>query len=177
MAFLIFGFTFVALQGLIRLRAITLTSGNFCKIEKGSIFTHFGPKKHPHQWVQNCAFMHNCYSNRAYIHGYCSTCINILVISLSLSLCCSHLTLPLASLSMINITTAARRTPSINITPLPPISIKPHSAWSNRCWSLSPQSPFFSFDQGSNHCRRWTRWSRSNHYRRSTSNHCHTKPD
>ena len=69
------------------LRAITSGSGNFCKIEKGGTFTHFGPKKHPHQWVQNCAFMHNCYSNRAYMHGYCSTCINILVFfSLSLSL-------------------------------------------------------------------------------------------
>ena len=158
------------------------------------------------------------------MHDYCSTCINILVISLSLAFSLSHLTLPLASLSVINITTVARRTPSINITPLPPISIKPHAAWSNRCWSLSLQSPFFSFDQDqtivadeladqdqtttadqhqtiatqslikllpitlplisvfliwsrSNHCRRWTRWLRSNHYHQSTSNHCHTKPD
>ena len=83
------------------------------------------------------------------MHGYCSICINILVfsLSLSLSLWCSQLTLPLASLSVINITTAARRNPSINITPLPPISIKPHAAWSNHRRSLSPQSPFFSFDQ------------------------------
>ena len=35
----------------------------------------------------NCTFIYNCYSNRTYMHGYCSTCINILVIvSLSLSL-------------------------------------------------------------------------------------------
>ena len=158
------------------------------------------------------------------MHDYCSTCINILVISLSLAFSLSHLTLPLASLSVINITTVARRTPSNNITPLPPISIKPHAAWSNRRRSLSPRSPFFSFDQDqtivadelvdqdqtttvdqhqttatqspikwpsitlpsisvfliwsrSNHCRRWTHLSRSNHYHRSTSNHCHTKPD
>ena len=25
--------------------------------------------------MHNCAFMHNCYSNRAYMHGYCSMCI------------------------------------------------------------------------------------------------------
>ena len=47
------------------IRAITSASENFCKIEKCSTFAHFGPKKHPHQWVQNCAFMHNCYTNRA----------------------------------------------------------------------------------------------------------------
>ena len=32
-------------------------------------------KKNPHQFVHNCAFMHNCYSNRVYIHSYCSMCI------------------------------------------------------------------------------------------------------
>ena len=25
--------------------------------------------------MHNCAFMHNCYSNRAYMHDYCSMCI------------------------------------------------------------------------------------------------------
>ena len=87
-------FALVGVQVLFR--AITSASGNFCKIEKGGTFTHFGPKKHPHQWVQNCAFMHNCYSNRAYMHGYCSTCINILVfffLSLFLSGALSSLSL------------------------------------------------------------------------------------
>ena len=32
-------------------------------------------KKHPHQLVHNCAFIYNCYSNRAYMHSYCSMCI------------------------------------------------------------------------------------------------------
>ena len=59
-----------------QLRAITLGCVNLCKIEKGSLFTYFWLKKHPHQLGQNCAFMHNCYSNRAYMHGYCSICIS-----------------------------------------------------------------------------------------------------
>ena len=43
---------------------------NCAKWKKGANFTQFKQaKKHPHQWVQNCAFMHNCYSNRAYMHG------------------------------------------------------------------------------------------------------------
>ena len=106
-------------------RAITSISGNFCKVEKGSTFTHFGPKKHPYQWVQNCAFMHNCYSNRAYMHGYCSTCINILVISLSLSL----------SLSL-----------SVALTSL---SLSPHSSWST---SRLPHEELHR--STSHHCRR-----------------------
>ena len=44
-------------------------------MEKLTTFTQFEQKKHPHQLVHNCAFMHNCYSNRAYMHGYCSMCI------------------------------------------------------------------------------------------------------
>jgi len=81
--------------------------------------------------------MHNCYSNRAYMHGYCNTCINILVIfSLSLYLCCSHLTLPLALLSVIN------------ITPLPHEEL----AWSTHHYHRSTSHT-------SHHCRR----SASNH--------------
>ena len=40
----------------------------------------------------------------------------------------------------------------IKIEPLLPINIKPlpHAAWPNRRQSLSPQSPFFSFDQDQN---------------------------
>ena len=41
-------------------------------MKKVANFTQFEQKKHPHQLVHNCAFMHNCYSNRAYMHGYCS---------------------------------------------------------------------------------------------------------
>ena len=44
-------------------------------MEKLTTFTQFEQKKHPHQLVHNCVFMHNCYSNRAYMHGYCSMCI------------------------------------------------------------------------------------------------------
>ena len=39
-------------------------------------FYTFWLKKHPYQLGQNCAFMHNCYSNHAYIHSYCSICIS-----------------------------------------------------------------------------------------------------
>ena len=39
-------------------------------------FYTFWLKKHPHQLGQNCAFMHNCYSNHAYMHSYCSICIS-----------------------------------------------------------------------------------------------------
>ena len=48
----------------------------FCKIQKKWLILHILTKKHPHQWVQNCAYMWKCYSNRAYIHGYCSSCIH-----------------------------------------------------------------------------------------------------
>ena len=34
---------------------------------------------------QNCAFMHNCYNNSAYMHGYCSICISYFSIFFSLS--------------------------------------------------------------------------------------------
>ena len=100
----------------------------------------------------NCAFIYNYYSNRTYMYGYCSTCINILVtfflfLSLSLSLLLSPHSPSRLPLCDQHHTTTARRTPSFNITPLPLISIKPHAAWSNRRQSLSPQSPFFSFDQ------------------------------
>ena len=44
-------------------------------MEKLTTFTQFEQKKHPHQFVHNCAFMHNCYNNRAYMQGYCSMCI------------------------------------------------------------------------------------------------------
>ena len=163
------------------LRAITSASGNFCKIEKGGTFTHFGPKKHPHQWVQNCAFMHNDYSNRAYMHGYCSTCINILVFfflslflfgalnSLSLSPHSSWSTSRLPHKELHRSTSHHcrrstshhyRRSASNHTPPITLPSISVFLIWSR-----------------SNHCSRWTRWSRSNHYCRSTSNHCHTKLD
>ena len=57
-------------------RAITSSCVILCKIEKDSLFYTFWLKKHPHQLGQNCAFMHNCYSSRAYMHGYCSICIS-----------------------------------------------------------------------------------------------------
>ena len=99
--------------------------------------------------------MHNFYSNRAYMHGYCSTCINILIIfSLSLSLLLSpHSPFRLTLRDQHHTTTAWRTRsintplPPINITPLSSINIKPHAAWSNRRRSLSPHSLFFSFDQ------------------------------
>ena len=43
-------------------------------------------KKDPHQLGQNCAFMHNCYSSRAYMHGYCSMCISYFILFFSLTL-------------------------------------------------------------------------------------------
>ena len=92
--------------------------------------------------------MHNYYSNRVYMHGYYSTCINILVIfSLSLSLLLSPHSPSRLTLRDQHHTIAARRTRLINITPLSPINIKPHVAWSNCRRSLFPYSPFFSFDQ------------------------------
>ena len=82
------------------------------------------------------------------MHGYYSTCINILVIfSLALSLLLSPHSLSRLTLRDQHHITAARRTRLINITPLLPINIKPHTAWSNRRRSLFPHSPFFSFDQ------------------------------
>ena len=57
-------------------RAITSSCVILCKIEKDSLFYTFWLKKHPHQLGQNCAFMHNCYSSRANMHGYCSICIS-----------------------------------------------------------------------------------------------------
>ena len=39
-----------------------------------------------------------------------------------------------------------------------------------------PSISVFLIWSRSNHCSRWTRWSRSNHYCWSTSNHCHTPP-
>ena len=51
-------------------------------------------KKHPHQFVHNCAFMHNCYSNRVYMHGYYNMCIcyfiNFRSHFFSLSLLCAQ---------------------------------------------------------------------------------------
>ena len=35
----------------VNLRVIASACGKFCKIEKGTSFTHFGPKENPHQWV------------------------------------------------------------------------------------------------------------------------------
>ena len=115
------------------------------------------------------------------MHGYCSTCINILVIffslSLSLCLCCSHLT-PLSPLSPWSTSHHCRTKNSIDqhhttaadqhqttrrLIKSPPITIPPISIF--LIWSRS------------NHCHRWTRWSRSNHYCWSISNHYHTKPN
>ena len=42
--------------------------------KSGWFYTIWG-KKGPHQLVHNCAFMHNCYGDRAYMHGHCSTSI------------------------------------------------------------------------------------------------------
>ena len=60
-----------------------------------------------------------------YMHGYYSTCINILVIfSLALSLLLSPHSPSRLTLRDQHHTTAARRTRLINITPLPSINIK-----------------------------------------------------
>ena len=58
------------------LRATVSVVAKFCKIQKKWLILHILTKKHPHQWVQNCAYMWKCYSNRAYMHGYCSSCIH-----------------------------------------------------------------------------------------------------
>ena len=42
-----------------------------CKIQKVLNFAHFN-QKNTHQCLQKCANIQNCYSNRAYMHDYCS---------------------------------------------------------------------------------------------------------
>ena len=123
------------------------------------------------------------------MHGYCSTCINILVFfSLSLFLSFS-LVLSAHSPSRFTLrdqhhdcrtknsidqhhitaadqhhTTAAdQHQTTRRLIKSPPITL--------------PSISIFLIWSRSNHCSRWTRWSRSNHYCRSTSNHCHTPPD
>ena len=79
--------------------------------------------------------MHNCYSNRAYMHGYCSTCINILVF-FSLSLFLSGA--------------------------LSSLSLSPHSPWSTSRLLHEERHRSTSHDcrrSTSQHCRR----SASNH--------------
>ena len=51
------------------IRAIASVTAKYQKMVN---FTHFNKKKHPHQCLQNCAYMQKCYSNHAYMHDYCS---------------------------------------------------------------------------------------------------------
>ena len=60
------------------LRASTSVGGNSCIIEKTSIFTHFVSKLHyisASKVLYNHVYLSKSYSNREYIHGYCSSCI------------------------------------------------------------------------------------------------------
>ena len=117
---------------------------------------------------QNCAFMHNCYNNCAYMHGYCSICISYfsifflfhpLFFSLSpltlTSFVFSHL-IPLAS-------TIADRHQS-----LADQHHTTHCLIKSPSIALPSLSVFLIWSR-SNHCRRSTRWS--------ISNHCCTNPD
>ena len=51
------------------IRAIASVTAKYQKMVN---FTHFNKKKHPHQCLQNCAYIQKCYSNHAYMHDYCS---------------------------------------------------------------------------------------------------------
>ena len=46
--------------------------------------------------------MHNCYSNRAYMHGYCSSCIYYFTFCFSLLTLLSHFQLLLSPLSLLS---------------------------------------------------------------------------
>ena len=123
------------------------------------------------------------------MHGYCSTCINILVffplslfLSFSLVLsahspsrftlrdqhhdCCTKNSIDQHHMTVADqhhSTAVDQHQTTRRLIKSPPITL--------------PLISVFLIWSRSNHCRRWTRWSRSNHYRRSTSNHCHTSPD
>ena len=56
-------------------------------MEKCAHFTHFEQKN----------IMHNCYSNHAYMHGYCSTCIYYFISFFSLLLSISRVALTLTA--------------------------------------------------------------------------------
>ena len=63
---------------IIALKASTSVGGNSCIIEKTSIFTHFVSKLHyisASKVLYNHVYLSTSYSNREYIHGYCSSCI------------------------------------------------------------------------------------------------------
>ena len=66
------------------LRASTSVDVNICKIQKATNFTHFTPKIFhisPSKTV-HILYLHICYSNRAYIHGYYS-CVSYYFINFS----------------------------------------------------------------------------------------------
>ena len=114
------------------------------------------------------------------MHGYCSTCINILVFFF----------LSLFLFGALNSLSLSPHSPW-STSRLPHEEI--HRSTSHHCRrstshhyrrSASNHTPpitlpsisVFLIWSRSNHCSRWTRWSRSNHYCRSTSNHCHMPP-
>ena len=60
------------------LRASTLVDAKSCIIEKDTTFTHFASKMlhiNVSKSVQRCVYLYTCYSNRVYLHDYCSSSI------------------------------------------------------------------------------------------------------
>ena len=87
-------------------------------------------EKHPHQCLQKCANIQNCYSNRAYMHDYCS-CANDFFILFFFSLPL-HLALPLCLLltiksPLLNHQSLSSSNNKITKSPLP--SLNHRSRW------------------------------------------------
>ena len=60
------------------LRASTLVDAKSCIIEKDTTFTHFASTMlhiNVSKSVQRCVYLYTCYSNRIYLHNYCSSSI------------------------------------------------------------------------------------------------------
>ena len=103
---------------------VTVAIVHKCTILRNLMCCFFGPK-----CVKDVTFFYFAKFYTTWCScSYYSTCINILIIFFSICLCCSHLTLPLASLSVIN------------ITPLPHEEL--HHSTSHHCrWSASNHTP------------------------------------
>ena len=96
--------------------------------------------------------MHNCYSNHAYMHGYCSTCIYYFISFFSLlSLVLSFFSSPIPPLLLnhnhpinIKLTSHSSTTSSLQLTPTtisaPYPSTPPNSSFNNLLM-MSPPPP------------------------------------
>ena len=81
-------------------RVTALVDEKSCKIEKVAYFIHFEQKNTHINGCKIVHLLHNFYSNRAYMHGYCSTCIYYFISFFSLLLSDSLVALTLTSHSL-----------------------------------------------------------------------------